>query len=107
MSATGYRAAFRLLGAPAIWLLQFSVLYGPKAFVCSRNLAEHYPGFAGVMSAVAACAILAIMLAPLRGTQGDRLFLDRASLAIGLLSLCAVVWTCLPVLLLPACAGPG
>lgn len=103
----GRSAVLRLLGAPTIWLAQFSALYGPKAFLCSRGFAENYPAFATVMSIAAVVAIIVMMLVSFRSPDGVRLFLDRVSLAIGLLSLCAVVWTGLPVLLLPACAAPG
>jgi hypothetical protein len=107
MSDIGHRAALRLLGAPAVWLMQFSALYGPKAYACSRGLAEHYPAFAVAVTALAAAAVLAIMLVPQRDANSTRRFLDLASVALGLLGLFAIVWTALPVILLPECAGPG
>jgi hypothetical protein len=97
----------RLFVGPALWFGHFTALYGAEALICTPPV-----GSGRAMSWFALAATIAAlgMLAAFGAVQARRLreegaFGRAAALLLTMLSALGVVWTALPVALLPVCAG--
>jgi hypothetical protein len=111
-------AVLRLIGPLIVWALHLSVSYGATALACARgfegNRVFGLPVLTfgiGIATIIAAVVIGYLMvrasLALGNETNGDRptrRFVKWVTLAIGALSMVAVIWEALPVLIVPACA---
>lgn len=101
-------------GGLIVWAAHFTVAYIAVALICARPTDMRILGLplgpASVIAAslVAALAILGLLLASRRVEAGHdgppAIFLRATAVAVALLSLLAVAWNTLPVLLLPVCA---
>lgn len=97
------------------WAVQFAVLYGTTSLVCARRLEATVfglPTLAAVSAVISLIALVAIVLAirasgrwsiAPTGEGGPDPFLRAMTLAVGLLSVTAVVFTGLPSFTMPAC----
>src|SRR3546814_11085129 len=105
------------LAGRLIWAAHFLLIYGFAALACARGFADVrllgagvVPLIVGAATAVAILAVAAMLLLALLGpgkenaaARGGPRFLRWMTALVSGLSLVAIVWTGLPVLLLPAC----
>jgi len=102
----------KALTGPIVWAAHFFFLYLNEAFQCagsnSPTEAVRWSGLVATITAVAALALYLARVYPFR--QHDRTAQLEAALSFGgplaLLSMVAIFWTAIPLLLLPACAPP-
>lgn len=100
--------AFMAAG-PAVWALHFLIIYAFAALACARGFSHATLWAVGGTTAVAVIALVAIMLRALaRATEGSlsaepQRFPYWTACGFAALSLLAVAWETLPVLLLPPC----
>lgn len=102
----------KALTGPIVWSAHFFLLYLAEAFACAgSNLPTEAVRWSGWVATITALAALALYLArvyPFR--QNDRTAQVEAAFSFGgplaLLSMVAILWTAIPLLLLPACAAP-
>ena len=112
------RRMFLMLAGLIIWGAHFTVIYGFNALACARGFARLsvlgiglVPATVVALTAVALAAAAAILyivwragpdrLLPERPADGG--FLRYMTVAVGLLSIVAIVWSGLPALLVPPC----
>jgi hypothetical protein len=100
------------LAGPLVWAMHFFILYGSEALACTEPGA---PGNAvrwiGAVATIAALTALSLLPLGIRRTlvaPVQEAGSTEASLAFAgpltLLSMIAIVWTSLPLVMLPACA---
>jgi hypothetical protein len=99
-----------LMVPPAIWAACFLVIYASESLVCTRagSAAVHavLVTAAGLIATGALAALIWRWSAWSHGGRAEsRAFHRSAGFALALLSLLATIWTLLPALILPACAG--
>jgi hypothetical protein len=100
------------LTGPIVWAAHFFFLYLTEAFACAgSNLPAEAVRWSGLVATITALAALALYLARVypfrqrgRTAQAETAFIFGAPLA--LLSMVSILWTAIPLLLLPACAPP-
>ena len=100
------------LTGPIVWAAHFFFLYLTEAFACAgSSLPAEAVRWSGLVATTTALAALALYLARLypfrqqdRTAQAEAAFIFGAPLA--LLSMVAILWTAMPLLLFPACAPP-
>lgn len=102
-----------LFTGPLVWAVHFLAIYGFTGIVCARSLAgaswlgiglaTWVIGGAGVV-AIAAIALLCLGVKPNAATPDNRSFVRWMAIGLGLLSITAIVFETLTVLLVPACA---
>ena len=90
-----------------IWAAHFFFCYAWTAAACQRGGDPALAlGAASVLAVGAAAALLAYALRRLcRAPQPVRL-IDRVHFASAALALAAILWTCVPMLMLEMCTGP-
>ncbi|CAN7594995.1 hypothetical protein LJR220_005441 [Bradyrhizobium sp. LjRoot220] len=103
----------RLFVGPAVWFLHLAFLYGAEALICTApagsGQAMVWLGAVATIAALGALAMLAI--APMRRVQDPpdehtgAAFLRQTTLLLALLSAIGVMWSALPVALMPVCAA--
>jgi len=95
---------------PIVWAIHFFFLYLTEAFACAnRGLPTDAVRWSGLAATLAAVALLALFSTRFgRSHQQDRTAQTQPAFKLGaplaLLSMVAIVWTAIPLLLLPACA---
>ncbi|KRE11718.1 hypothetical protein ASE66_24725 [Bosea sp. Root483D1] len=104
--AKAARRSFGWLAGPAAWAAFFLVAYASESLICTR-LGE--PGWHGAIVVAAASVAVLLIAGRLRPRAGEGRsatlgFQVRAGLGLAWLSLVAIGWTTLGVLILPACA---
>lgn len=103
-----------LFAGPVIWAVHFFLVYGTNALLCARVpwlakliwLGQPASTWITLATSVLGCAALVwlILRAPRRGFPGGRSsFLTTVGRTLCGLSLVAVIWQTLPVLLVSAC----
>lgn len=90
--------ALRILAGPLLWALHFAALYGFTALACARGGAAAIPWVAAVATLLLGGAV-GLLMVKLSKEQ----FIDWLSAALAALSLLAIVWQGLPVLLIALC----
>jgi hypothetical protein len=113
MQATPFtRNLLLMLVGPLIWAAHFLAIYVFNGILCARpHWNIQWAGMSlsswGILGAavIAVLAITAILLRahPSETAADNRAFIRWMSLALSLLSMVAIVWETVPVLLLPAC----
>lgn len=106
----------RLVAGLLIWVVHLSVIYAASGLYCARpSLRAEMAGLPwlgwliGATTLIAVAALVAVALTAFRGSTAgstgiDRRFFDWVTLAVAGLSLLAVVWQALPLLIVPPCA---
>ncbi|MBR1189450.1 hypothetical protein [Bradyrhizobium sp. AUGA SZCCT0160] len=104
-----------LLVGPVVWFLHLVVLYGAEALICTPPVgsgrAMMWMGAAATIATLGALAMLAavsirrVQDAP--EEQTDATFLRKTTLLLALLSAIGVIWSALPLALVPVCASAG
>lgn len=106
------RTLLLMTTGPLIWAAHFLFIYVVTALVCARPSAAELwledrllLWVLGIATAVAIAAILAITLRGLKsgGVRQNVRFVEWSALALGALSIYAIVLDVLPVLFVPAC----
>ena len=106
------RAFLRLFAGPLVWAVHFLGVYGVVGIICARQL--HGVAFSGlgivswVVAAATAVSIAAVVLLTLRDARrqlphDNPSFTRWTSAALGLLSIVAIAWEAMAILLVPAC----
>ena len=90
--------ALRISSGPLLWALHFAVLYGFTALACARGFAHSVPWVIGVATLVLGAAAAFFIL---RSSKDQ--FIGWLAAALAALSLLAMVWQAVPVLIVPAC----
>ena len=103
-------ALLRWLGGPLVWAVHLMFVYASESLVCTRGAgAESHFLLVGVISTSAVIAVLIVTTVNLRGrasiADDGPSFMDKVAVALGGLSLVAVLWTALPASLIPACSS--
>lgn len=102
----------RLFSGPLIWAAHFLAIYGFAGLACARRLQyAEWLGIGVVTWAVGALTLAAVAAVLLPGARADYRqtprdsagFIRWTGAALGLLSVLAIAWEALPVLLVPAC----
>lgn len=91
-----------IFAGPVIWFAHFSFIYGAQTLSCLGPDADTRLLWAYAIATLVALAALGFLATTNMRHTG---FLPRAGLALALLAIPAVIWTAIPALLLPACAG--
>lgn len=92
--------ALRLASGVIVWALHFAAVYGFTALACARGWSAAVAPAIATATALAALAALAIVVAGMR----KRTEFDSWLMAgIAALSLVAILWEAIAVLLVPAC----
>jgi hypothetical protein len=94
----GSRRALRIAYGPLLWALHLTALYGFTALACARGFAHAVPWVIAVATLVLGAAAALLML---RFSKPQ--FMDWLTAALAALSLVAIVWQALPVLLVSPC----
>lgn len=114
MAALRFAPAFlRLFSGPLVWAAHFAVIYGFTGYACARRL--HAAGWLGIgvigwvviaatLAAAAAVFALSVWTGGRAPPQDSASFSRWTGAALGLLSMVAIVWEAMPILLVPACA---
>jgi hypothetical protein len=105
----------RLFVGPVVWFLHLALLYGAEGLICTPPAGSGYAmmwfGAAATIGALVALAILtAVSMRRVAGPPDEDInaaFLRKATLMLALLSAIGVIWTALPVALVPVCASAG
>jgi hypothetical protein len=106
------RTLLLMTSGPLIWAVHFLFIYVVTALVCARPEAASawletalLEWVLGIATAVAIALILWITLRGLKsgGIKQNVRFVEWSALALGALSIYAIVLDVLPVLLVPAC----
>lgn len=107
----------RLFIGPGLWFGHFTILYGAEALICTPPLtsgrAMVWIAAAVTIAVLAALSLFAAMLMRRRALDvrpeedTGPAFLHAVTLLLAVLSALGVVWTVLPVGLLPVCAPPA
>jgi len=106
------RTFLRLFAAPLVWAAHFAGIYGAVGMICARRLHGVTLFGAGIASCVVAAAttisIAAVVLLTLRDARANAphdtaSFTRWTSAALGLLSIVAIAWEAMAILLVPAC----
>lgn len=106
------RAFLRLFAAPIIWAMHFLTVYGAVGIICARGL--HRSTLLGmdisswVVAGTSAASVLAVLLLSLRNEnreppRDNASFTRWTSAALGMLSIIAIIWEGMAILLVPAC----
>lgn len=103
-----------LLVGPVVWLLHLVVLYGTEALICTPPVGSGrtmmWMGAAATIVALGALGMLAaVSIRRLQDAeeQADTAFLRKTTLLLALLSALGVIWSALPLALMPVCAAAG
>lgn len=91
-----------IFAGPVIWFAHFSFIYGAQTLSCLGPNADTRLILSYALATLLTLAALGVFAAINMRKTG---FLPRAGLALALLAIPAVIWTAIPALLLPACAG--
>lgn len=107
----------RLFIGPALWFGHLAVLYGAEALICTPPLASgramSWIASAATILVLGALALFgaALVRQPPPTDRSEEhtaaAFLHATALLLAVLSALGVVWTALPVALLPVCAPPA
>ncbi|HZW11971.1 MAG TPA: hypothetical protein VFF81_02105 [Noviherbaspirillum sp.] len=106
------RAFLRLFAAPLVWALHFLAVYGAIGIICARRM--HGLTLLGldiaswVVAATTVASVAAVFLLSLRGAAGqppqdNASFTRWTGAALGVLSIIAIAWEAMAILLVPAC----
>jgi hypothetical protein len=106
----------RLFVGPGLWFVHFAILYGTEALICRPSVASAramtWIASAATIVALGALALFgwALLRQPSPDDRQDEhtgaAFLYVTALMLAVLSALGVVWTVLPVALVPVCAPP-
>jgi len=102
----------QLFVGPGVWFAHFVVVYGAEALICRGPGGPRVMLLLGAAATVGALASLAAFALQMRRALVDQnmqgaAFLRGTALALALLAALAVVWTAVPIALLPVCATAG
>jgi hypothetical protein len=113
MNTQRFASSFlRLFAGPLVWAAHFLGVYGVVGIICARRIDGVALFGLGIVSwivaAATAVAIAAVFLFTLRGgsrqhPHDNTSFTRWTSAALGLLSIVAIVWEAMALLLVPAC----
>lgn len=98
------------VAGPIVWAAHFFGLYLAEALLCPAQGSAPQPGASGIGAALTALALAAMLAVAIRHRRQARAAHCAAlafALPLTLLSAVGVLWTSLPLLLLPACAPGG
>jgi hypothetical protein len=98
------KESLRMSSGAIVWALHFGVVYGLTALACARGYGQAIPWVIGVATILAGAAVVVVMR--LSWPHRHR-FEGSLMFAIAGLSLVAIVWETVPLLLLgsrPLCA---
>ena len=110
MTLPRFTATVLRMSSPVmIWAAHFLVIYGFTALACARGFVDVrwigigiVPWTIGAATALALAATLAVVLRAARAAHES--FTEWMTAALGALSMLAMFWEALPVLMVPACA---
>ena len=102
----------RLFIGPAVWFLHLAFLYGAAALICTPPVGSvRTMTWLGAAATVTALVVLAMFaIASMRrvedppGEHTGAAFLRRTVLLLALLSAIGVIWSAVPLAMVPACA---
>jgi hypothetical protein len=98
------------LAGPIVWAGHFIGVYLTEALLCpAQGSATHaiVRAIGGVLTVLALAALFALVMRNRRDDRAGRSTELFFALPLTLLSVLAVLWTSLPLLVLPACAPGG
>jgi hypothetical protein len=95
------RVSLRIASGAIVWAAHFAAIYGTTGLACARDAAQVVPWAVGGATIVAGAIALLIFLRewPLRES-----FNSWLAAAIAAISLLAIVWEGITVLVVPPCA---
>lgn len=104
---------------PMVWAAHLFVMYGAEALICTGPVATSDKSYFQPVAIAATVLALVSLLCfltwqwawnrcddPERDVGDGLWFLRRTSMALAALTMLGVLWTALPMALLPVCAGP-
>jgi hypothetical protein len=94
-------ATLRATGGLIVWVAHFGVLYGVTGLACARGFPESVAWTIGGATLMALAANGALAFSGLRAAPAD--ILDWLTASGAAVSIVAVVWQALPVLMVPIC----
>lgn len=107
------RSFLLIFSGPLIWAMHFLTIYGGSGVICARPAAAQLQWlglhatdwWTLIASGAAIAAIGAVLLYLRRASDHARQagFIPWITTALGMLSIIAILWETLPVLLIPAC----
>jgi hypothetical protein len=113
------RKSLLTLGGLLVWAAHFALIYAITAFICARGLQGRQlwglgalPLATGLATLAALAAALAILLIGRRRHRAARgqhdakavdVFMNYCTMALAGLSLLAIIWNAVPILIVPAC----
>jgi hypothetical protein len=93
-------SALRISAGPLLWAFHFTVIYAFNALACARGFSQFVPWVIAAATLVLGAAATLLVL---RSSREE--FVDWLSASLAALSLVAILWQALPVLLVSPCAG--
>jgi hypothetical protein len=106
-----------MMAGPALWLAHLLAVYGTTSLVCAGRLPFGSGGRAlavgaGGVTVLAIGVSIWLLVRAVRehadpAESDARRFVNRATIALSVFAVIAIVWTGLPVLLAAGCAPPG
>lgn len=104
------RTVLLIFSGPLVWAAHFLAVYVLAALACARRFAHVEWLGRGVtqwgislLTLAAVAAILGLILFQHRRRLDSSRFVQQMTLALGLLSVMAIVWEALPAFVVPAC----
>jgi hypothetical protein len=107
------RSFLLIFSGPIIWAVHFLAIYGGTGVVCARPAAArlqwfglHAADWLTLIASVMAIAAIGIVLLRVRKKNdhaGRAEFTPWITAGLGMLSIIAILWETLPILLVPAC----
>ncbi len=95
-------AMLRATGGLLVWGAHFGMLYGATGLACARDFSASVPWTIAGATLAAVVANGALAVSGVRAAaSGD--ILDWLTVSIAAISMLAVVWQALPVLMVPIC----
>lgn len=94
----------RWFAGPLIWAAHFLVVYGSESLACTRGGSHALVVIVATIAALAAlAATTSLAVRRSRASGQGAAFMDTVAVALGFLSITAVLATMLPAFLLSAC----
>lgn len=107
------RSFLLIFSGPIIWAVHFLAIYGAAGVICARPAAArlqwlglHAADWSTLVASVAAIAVISGIVVRTHRQQahaGHAGFTPWMAAGLGLLSIIAIVWETLPILLIPSC----
>lgn len=99
LTASFARTTLRMFSPVLIWAAHFLAIYSTTGIACARNAHDLVPWGVGAASVLAALALLAVV----RSARKDEPFRSWITTSLAVLTLIAIAWEALPVLIVPLC----